>query len=689
MSVDSASRNHVASRRPSAFWTYVTAVVVLGTSMVAFAAATLGTRDLAAMGVAFWVVAALILLAELRPLFTAGSNDANGVTTSTAFVFALLIHWGFAVAVLMQALATLVADMAKGKAWWRTSFNISQYTLSWGAGFAVLVLLHRAPSAMAPLRLEGGDLPAVLLAAVVYFVVNNALVSGAIALKDGSAFRAAFFGEFAYQVLTTGALMTISPLVVVAMERSVYLIPLLLLPLFAVYATAWVSVEREHQSLHDALTGLPNRKMLIQRGREALEEAIRSQTPLALFLLDLDRFKEVNDTLGHHVGDTLLQLVGSRLEQALRPGDTVARLGGDEFAVLLPQVRGLDSALEVAARIRAGLTEPFRLDGMSFDLEASLGVALFPAHAEDVETLMQRADVAMYLAKDTRNGIEVYAAEKDRNSTARLGLLSELRRALTEGELELHFQPKARLADAAIVGVEALVRWRHPTRGLLQPDEFVPLAEQSGLIRLLTRWVVEASLRQAAEWQAAGVRVQTAVNISVRDLHDVAFPEFLRAGLARHGVPASLLQLEITEGVLMSDPTRAAATLRALAALGLELSLDDFGTGYSSLVHLKRLPVSEIKIDRSFVQRMLVQEEDAAIVRTIIELGRALGLRVVAEGVETAEAWERLAALGCAAAQGYYLSRPMPAALATPWLVGHGVSRRKLSVVAGALERLA
>jgi diguanylate cyclase (GGDEF)-like protein len=656
-----ASRNVAPPSKLRPFWAFLTVTTVLGAVVVATSVATLSAVDFVAMGSAFWIVAALLVLGELRPLITAGKSDPNGVTISTAFVFALLLHWGLAPALLMQTIGTLVADVANRKAWWRTSFNIAQYALSFGAAYAVLALVDQAPTPQHALSITGSDLPATAVAAAVYFVVNDGLVALAIALKERISWREAVLDDFSYQAVTTGALLALSPLVVVAMERSVFLIPLLLLPLFAVYATASVSVEKEHQALHDALTGLPNRKLLLQRAREALEEARRSGEPFGLCLLDLDRFKEVNDTLGHHVGDQLLQLVGRRLEQVLRPGDTVARLGGDEFAVLLPEIGDQDSAVEVAGRMRSALTEPFRLEGMSFDLEASIGVAVHPIHADDFETLLQRADVAMYQAKETRTGIESYAAEKDRNSTARLALLGELRRALEEDELELHYQPQARLDTGAVVGVEALVRWRHPQRGLIYPDEFVPLAEQSGLMRLLTQWVVDAALMQAAQWRRRRLPVHIAVNVSVRDLHDVAFADYVQGRLDHYDVPARSLQLEITEGVLMSDPTRAAATLRSLAVLGLELSLDDFGTGYSSLVHLKRLPVREIKIDRSFVQRMDVNEEDAAIVRSIIDLGGALGLRVVAEGVETVDAWNALAELGCDLAQGYYLGKPMPA----------------------------
>ncbi|MBV9097123.1 MAG: EAL domain-containing protein [Frankiaceae bacterium] len=452
------------------------------------------------------------------------------------------------------------------------------------------------------------------------------------------------------------------------MEQGPALVPLLVLPLFAVYATAAMSLERERQALHDSLTGLPNRKLLIQDARSRIETADEFNLGVALFLLDLDRFKEINDTLGHPVGDALLQLVGARLAGVVRPEDTVARLGGDEFALLVTDVGHWENAVEVAERVRAALAEPFRHDGMSFEIEASIGIALHPDHGHDFETLLQRADVAMYVAKERGTGIEIYSSETDRHSTIRLGMLAELRNALDNRELELHYQPKADLRTGDVVGVEALLRWRHPERGMVPPDEFIPLAEQTGLMRAITQFVVDTALTQLAEWWKSGLRVQAAVNVCARDLYDRDFADFLRERLEEHGVPPRALMIEVTESVLMADPARAATTLLSLADIGVGVSLDDFGTGYSSLVHLKRLPVSEVKIDRSFVLRMDVNEDDAAIVRSIIDLASALGLRVVAEGVETQESWDRLSVFGCDAAQGWYLAKAMPADVVTSWL---------------------
>jgi diguanylate cyclase (GGDEF)-like protein len=385
-------------------------------------------------------------------------------------------------------------------------------------------------------------------------------------------------------------------------------------------------------------------------------------------LLDLDRFKEVNDTLGHPVGDRLLQFVAHRLTHSVRPGDMVARLGGDEFAVLLPSVKEAAAAREVAARLRAAVSEPIRIDGMSFDIEASVGIALYPGDAAGFELLLQHADVAMYLAKERRSGVERYVADSDRNSPARLALLGDLRRGLDRGELELHFQPKVYLADRRMAGMEALVRWQHPVRGLMEPHDFIPLIEQSYLMRELTARVMDLALGQASLWWKAGMRVQVSLNLAARDLLDNGLTDIIERGLSRHGLPPDALLLEIDERVLTSEPAHAVATAEALAALGVSLSLDDFGTGYSSLVRLKRLPVSEVKIDSSFVGRLLHSADDMVIVRSIVDLVGALGIRSVAEGVESAEVAAELAAMGCAAAQGWYFSKPLNAASATAWL---------------------
>jgi len=426
--------------------------------------------------------------------------------------------------------------------------------------------------------------------------------------------------------------------------------------LFRIVAGA--SRRLRHQALHDALTGLPNRTLLQRRSARAL----RGDDPAAMLLIDLDRFKEVNDTLGHDHGDALLVEVAGRLGGALRRGDTLARLGGDEFAVLVDGAPDRAAVIELAGRLRDVLRRPFALRGVAVELEASIGIAFYPEHGTSAGGLLQRADVAMYDAKRGGHGIATYAAERDPYSEDRLGLLAELRRAIEHDELVLHYQPTVSLRSGELTGVEALVRWQHPARGLLGPDEFVPLAERTGAVADLTRWVVDRALAQHRAWRDAGLEVPVAVNLAAANIVDVTLPGAIAALLERHGVAGDRLACEISEHTVMADPVRAADVLEGLRALGVRLSLDDFGTGHSSLAYLKRLPLDEVKIDRSFVAGMTEDENDAVIVRSTIDLARNLGLRVVAEGVETAEIMHALADLRCDTAQGYFISRPLPAA---------------------------
>ncbi len=435
----------------------------------------------------------------------------------------------------------------------------------------------------------------------------------------------------------------------------------------------------EHLALHDTLTGLPNRTLLGDRLRQALLTTQREREGLALLIMDLDRFKEVNDSLGHHWGDMLLQQAAARLRESLRESDTVARLGGDEFAVILPGIDDRDLVERMARKLLEALDRPFVIEGRILRIGASVGAAVSPVHGEDVSTLIRHADGAMYAAKRGGSGFALYSEGADEALAMRLALASELPAALEAGELELHFQPKAEVATGLPVGVEALVRWRHPELGLLPPDRFVPLAEETGQIRMLGRWVLERAVDECARWRALGHDLPVAVNLSGRDLHDWELPDFIGRLLTKNGVPASLLELEITETAIMTDPEAARELLERIVEMGVSVAIDDFGIGYSSLAQLNKLPVKQLKIDKSFVREMASDGGSAVIVRSTCDLGHNLGLVVVGEGVEDAETWELLRRHGCDLAQGYLLSPPITAEDLLEWL-RDGASQPQIGV---------
>ncbi|MHA4871389.1 putative bifunctional diguanylate cyclase/phosphodiesterase [Duganella sp. PWIR1] len=421
----------------------------------------------------------------------------------------------------------------------------------------------------------------------------------------------------------------------------------------------------------DTLTNLPNRAQFVLLLNDALHEARRREEALFVLMMDLDRFKHVNDVMGHSFGDALLRQVAGRLQLLLanrrQSSAQVARLGGDEFAVLLPATN-IDAAQLMAAEILQALETPLSLEDQMVDIGAGLGIAGYPAHADDGETLLSMAEVAMYAAKQRNDGAVVYDAVMDKSSAKSLSLLTELRNAIERDEFRLHVQPKISLQTGRVVGMESLVRWAHPERGNVFPDEFIPFAEQTGFIRILTRWVMEKSAELCRELASKGHHLKVSVNLSTRDLLDQDLPAKFADLLARHKLTPGSFCLEITESAIMDDPVRAQNTLERLSAMGLDLSIDDFGTGYSSLAYLKRLPVNELKIDKSFVLNMEKDEGDTKIVRSTIDLGHNMGLRVVAEGIESEAVWRLLAELGCDQGQGYFMSRPIPGDQLIPWL---------------------
>jgi diguanylate cyclase (GGDEF)-like protein len=421
-----------------------------------------------------------------------------------------------------------------------------------------------------------------------------------------------------------------------------------------------------HLAYYDSLTDLPNRTLFSNRLEMAVANAVRTGSPLSVLIIDLDGFKEINDTMGHMMGDAVLREIGKRLQHGLRDSDTVARLGGDEFAIMLPGVA--QTGAELAGRkLLAAIQEPISIEGLNLDVHGSCGIALSPEHGTEAEVLVQRADVAMYVAKDDRSGCVVYAAELDRHSPERLTLMGDFRHAIARDELRVQYQPKINLKTREVFGVEALVRWQHPQLGLIQPDRFIPMAEQTGAVRPLTLWMLERALQQCMQWKREGFDLIAAVNLSPRNLHDPELPERVRALLDSLKAPASMLELEITESVIMSDPLRSLQVLTRLSKMGLRLAVDDFGTGYSSFTYLRKLPVHEIKIDKSFIDDM-VNDHDEVIVQSTIELAHNLGLTCVAEGVEDEATLDRLAELGCDSAQGSFISPALDGSEVGEWL---------------------
>jgi diguanylate cyclase len=425
---------------------------------------------------------------------------------------------------------------------------------------------------------------------------------------------------------------------------------------------------------NDALTGLPNRTRFHRWVGEAVHAAERGGPSIAVAVIDLDRFKEVNDTLGHGNGDALLCALSRRLQDAMRPGDVVARLGGDEFGLVLTDLLDPDEVVSRLEELRQLIQHEVEVSGLPLTVEASIGFAMSPADGSDVDLLLQHADVAMYVAKADPTGVARYDANHDDYDPGKLALLAELRRAIAGDELVLHYQPKAAVPSGQIVAVEALVRWNHPERGLLYPDEFIPIAEQTGIIDSLTRWVLDTALDQLTRWGDDATHLSVAVNISARCISRGDFADTVFAARAASGVSADRLLLEITETALVADPERAGLNLRRLAATGIRISLDDFGIGQTSLGYLSTLPLHEVKIDKSFVMDMFTDRSHAAIVRSVIDLAHNLGFEVVAEGVETEQILGELALLGCDIAQGYLLAKPMPAAAVPGWLADHSVA---------------
>jgi diguanylate cyclase (GGDEF)-like protein len=675
--------------KPPSSSLYAGGVIAVGGVVIGIAFANLG-RAPWAVDYRYWILTLFVVLAELSTIqIQRQTLITEEITTSTSFSFAILLLFGPAATILALAGASAAGDLGHRKNFSRTLFNIGQYSISVGAASFVLSAIGIKPVGFSH-RLEVASLTGIALAALVFYFLNTTLTNVAVALTAKDRVLTYIKGDLVFQGLIDAVLLGISPLIVLITQEQVWMLPLLLLPIAAVGRSARTSVknadlatslgveaaQRKHEALHDSLTGLSNRRLLNDLLRQAFQARTHDGETAAVLVLDLDRFKQINDTLGHSNGDRVLQEVGSRISGVIEEGDTVARLGGDEFAILLPSVHDTTTVAHTASTILEVLHQPMPLHGLTLDLTGSMGIALFPQHGATPDDLMQKADVAMYAAKELRSGYEVYSPSQHQFKREQLDLLSQVRGAIERREFVLYFQPKARLSDGAIEGVETLVRWQHPLRGLLLPGEFIPLVENTGLIRPLTLYVLEESLKQVHKWNAEGLNLSIAVNVSAHSLLDPSFATQVADIAASTGVNLDKLELELTESSVMADPLKSLETMNKLAEWGVRFSIDDYGTGYSSLAYLQKLPVAALKVDKSFVLNMRSSEANAMIVQSTIELGRNLGLLVVAEGVEDDGVWEELDRMNCDYAQGYLLSRPVEASVLTQMLHDRKITTR-------------
>jgi diguanylate cyclase (GGDEF)-like protein len=646
---------------------YCAAVFVTACAVVALLSGSISLQFIHHHLLTFGVLSAGVLLGEMLPVkIPRGGNDEQ-LTLSSSFALALLLAGGLGPALIAQSLASVVQDLASGKPLWRVRFNLGQYALSMAAALIVMRWLSVAPLLGSPHPFSSADLPGMMAGAAAYFLVNTGLVGVAISLYQRVPILRYFRNDAGLVAVTGGVMLMLAPIVIVATSFSVMLVPLCLAPVAAVYHATWQSARSQHAARHDSLTGLPNRAAF----NEAVMQAIGDdRQPFSVMLIDLDRFKDINDTLGHHYGDLLLQQVAERFLGALHGNDLIARLGGDEFGVLTAGT-GREESEHVAERLAESLRKPLQLEQMVVDTQASVGIAQFPVHGATIQMLLQKADVAMYRAKEARTGVAHYDERHDHHSPAKLALTAELRAAVEGEGIVVWYQPQLDFATNRVHAVEALVRWEHPDLGLLGPASFISMAEHTNLIKPLTQRVIDLSLAQVAEWSAMGLDITVAVNISTQVLVDHDFTARVLTALTQAGVAPSRLKLEITESTLMADPVMARAVLQELDRSGVEISIDDFGTGYSSLAYLADLPVSEVKIDQSFVSRMAEGSSETIIVNSTIDLAHHLGMRAIAEGVEEESLLAELRALGCDAAQGYAIGRPLDGQRATRWLESH------------------
>lgn len=640
--------------------TYVTLVCVAGIAALALVAARTPWSSIPALvGWPTLVLAAAAVTGEVRPirLVRAGADDRT-LSTSAPFVLALVAVSGVGVAMAAQTVASLADDILHRRAFRKSLFNTSQYALSMLAAGAVFSWLTRLPLFGLPEAVEAHHIGPLLAAGVAMIGVNWFLVAGVVSLATSQRLRVVLLEDVRRFLVTLVVLLSVGGIAAVIASDGVAALILLAPPVIAAHLFASAAARHAHDATHDTLTGLGNRGQVNRDLARALAAAQHSggDGP-GLLLIDLDHFKDFNDTLGHPVGDRILCETADRLVKAAPDGASVHRLGGDEFAVVVP---GSPPDVRRAAReLLAAFDPPFRVETLELLVRASAGVAAAPDHGTDGDTLMKNADIALYHAKLERDRISTFDPAFDVNTVERLQLLADLRSALDSGQLHVVYQPQVDLDSRRILGVEALLRWNHPRHGAVRPDDFIPLAENSGLIYPLTAFVLDQAFGQLAQWRRAGHDIRMAVNLSARHLGDVSLPDQVAAIAKRNGVPPRAIVLEVTETAILADPIRADLVLRALRQLGIEISIDDYGTGNASLGYLRRLDVDEMKVDRSFVTNIGHDSHDLIIVRSTIALALALGLRVVAEGVEDEQTTAALRELGGVIGQGFHLGKPV------------------------------
>ena len=627
--------------------------------------AVAGTGSFEVGDAEFWVLAALVLAGELFPIQVHGQVGEE--TFSTPFLFALLLLYGIPEVVVVQVSASLIADLIHRRPVDRIVFNLAQLAISW-------VLAGLALEAMGGTGLGNGDdlqasdLPAMAVAAVVFFIANSPLVRTAEALLMNTSIAGHLRGDLLFRSWSAGTLFALGPPVAVISMHWLYLVPLLMLPMAAVHRASKQASEMEHLALHDRLTGLPNRTLLLQATAQALAGSPPDDQKIALLVIDLDRFRDVNDTLGRAQGDAVLVEVASRLKRSVRATDLVARIEGDRFCLLLPGLARTGDAAQAAEKVLEALSQQLDVAGAALSVDATVGIACAPTDAHDADLLLQRAEAAMYRAKRAQSRLEFFSPDIEDEAPHRLILVTALKRAIDVRAITMHYQPKFELARGRVVGVEALARWTDPVVGPVLPSTFVPLAERTGLAEPLTELALEIAATDCRRWQDEGFDTPVAVNVPARVLLDAGFPDQVEAKRLAMNLDPGSLEIEITESTLMGDHDQARRAITRLRAIGVRISIDDFGTGYSSLSYLRELPVHALKIDRSFITDLTDDPDSEAIVRSIIELARNLRLETVAEGVEDERVSERLVRLGCDYAQGFALARPMPADAMLRWL---------------------